>query len=228
MNPQRLGRVAVLFACGLFLLASCSNDLGITVFYHQTHGLKPDDPVRWQDQQIGAVTAVEVNPQGRVAVRLRIQSAFRSKVTDQCRFVLMKNAHQPDQRVVKLACLAEGGTPLSHGAEVEGSTTWGFLLEQGRQGLRAWSEQLKAEVARWEQALKRLPVEAWGEQIEDRMVYWTRELEQASEETRRYFKQEVLPALEEAFKKLKQHLSEQGRQDDIRTLERKLEALKQI
>ena len=143
MNPQRLGRVAVLFACGLFLLASCSNDLGITVFYDQTNGLKPDNPVRWQDQQIGAVTAVEVNPQGRVAVRLQIQSAFRSKVTDQCRFVLMKNAHQTDQRVVKLACLVEGGTPLSHGAEVEGSTTWGFLLEQGHD---QQSDQRKAFV----------------------------------------------------------------------------------
>lgn len=228
MHSRGVGRVTILWVCGLLLLASCTSDLDITVYYDQTDGLKPGDLVRWQEQQIGAVTAVEVNPEGRVAVRLRIQRAFRPRVTEQCRFVLMKHVNQSDRRIVKLACLAQGGTPLSNGAEVEGRTTWGFLLEQGRQGLQAWSEQLRLEMERWEQTLKQLPVEAWSRELEDRIEYWTRELEQAGEETRRFFKQEVLPSLEETLEALKRQLPEQDRKDEFQRLERKLEELKRI
>ncbi len=225
-NRQRIGMVVTLGVCGLFLFASCSNDLGMTVLYDQPASLKPDDPVRWQDQQIGTVTAVSVNPQGRVTVAVKIQPAFRARVTDQCRFVLMENLPS-GQHTIDLTCLAEGGTLLPNGAEVEGLTTWGLMLEQGRQGLRAWSKRLKTDLERWEQTLKQLPLEAWSKELEQRITYWTRELEQAGEETRRFFKQEVLPALEEALKKLKQLLpAKEG--DDIHTLQRQLEALKRI
>jgi hypothetical protein len=224
---QRLGMVMLLWICELLLLASCSNDLGVTVFYDQPASLKPDDPVRWQAQRIGTVTAVSVNPQGRVAVAVKIQPAFRATVTDQCRFVLMENALPSGQHAIDLHCLAADGNPLPSGAEVEGLTAWGLLLEQGRQGLRAWSNRLKTDLEHWQQSLQQLPLEAWSKELEQRITYWTRELEHAGEETRRFFKQEVLPALDEALKKLKQLLPAEQR-DDVYTLEQKLEALKRI
>ena len=224
---RRMGIAVLLGIGGLLLLASCSNDLGVTVFYDQPASLKPDDPVRWQEQPIGMVTDVSVNPQGRVAVAVKIQSAFRAIVTDQCRFVLMANALPSGQYAIDLNCLAAGGKPLPDGAEVEGLTAWGLLLEQGRQGLRAWSNRLKTDLERWQQSLKQLPLEAWSKELEQRITYWTHELEQAGEETRRFFEQEVLPVLEEALKQLKQLLPAEE-QDDIHTLEQKLETLKRI
>lgn len=224
---QRIGMVVLPWACGLLLLVSCSNELGVTVLYDSPAGLQPDDPVHWQEQQIGTVSAVSVNKQGRIAVAVKIQSAFRDKVTDQCRFVLRQKGLQGGRHDIDLTCLAEGGTPLSNGAEVEGLTTWGLLLEQGRQGLRAWSERMKNDLERWQQTLKQLPLEAWAGELEQRMTYWTRELEQAGEETQRFFKQEVLPTLEEALKNFRQRLPSQER-DKAEKLERQLEALKRI
>lgn len=224
---QRIGMVVLYWVCGLLLLASCSNDLGVTVLYDLPAGLKPDDAVRWQDRQIGVVSSVSVNKQGRAAVAVKIQQAFRDKVTDQCRFVLRQKGLRAGQQNIELICLAEGGTPLPHGAEVEGLTTWGLLLEQGRQGLRAWSERMKNDLEHWEQALKQLPLEAWTKELDQRMTYWARELEQAGEETQRFFKQEVLPALEEALKNLERQLPSQER-DKVEKLERQLEELKRI
>jgi hypothetical protein len=224
---QRIGMVVLHWACGLLLLVSCSNELGVTVLYDSPAGLQPDDPVHWQEQQIGTVSAVSVNKQGRIAVAVKIQPAFRDKVTDQCRFVLRQKGLQGGRHDIDLTCLAEGGTPLSNGAEVEGLTTWGLLLEQGRQGLRAWSERMKNDLERWQQALKQLPLEAWAGELEQRMTYWTRELKQAGEETQRFFKQEVLPTLEEALKNFRQRLPSQER-NKAEKLERQLEALKRI
>jgi ABC-type transporter Mla subunit MlaD len=227
MRHGQIGVAVLGWACGLLLLVSCSNELGITILYDPPASLKPGDPVHWQDQPIGTVSAVSVNKQGRVAVAVKIQPAFRANVTDQCRFVLMRQRIQPGQYVIDLTCLTADGTPLPNGAEVEGLTTWGFLLEQGRQGLQAWSEQLKTDLNRWQQTLKQLPLEAWAQELEQRLTYWSRELEQAGEETQRFFKQEVLPALEAAINNLKQQLPPQER-DKTQKLERQLEELKRI
>ena len=226
-RAQRIGMVVSSYLCALFLLLSCSNDLGVTVLYDPPAGLKPDDPVRWQEQQIGSVSSVSVTKQGRVAVAVTIQPAFRDKVTDQCRFVLRQKGLQAGRQDIELTCLAAGGTPLSNGAEVEGLTTWGLLLEQGRQGLRAWSERMKNDLERWQQALKQLPLEAWARELEQRMTYWAHELEQAGEETERFFKQDVLPALEEALAQLKRQVPDQER-DKVEKLERQLDELKRI
>lgn len=226
-HGQRIGMAILPWVCGLCLLVSCSNELRVTVLYDPPANLKPDDPVHWQDQPIGTVSAVSVNKQGRVAVAVKIQPAFRANVTDQCRFVLMKKGAQPGQGAIHLTCLAAGGKPLPNGAEVEGLTTWGFLLEQGRQGLQAWSNRLQTDLERWQQTLKQLPLEAWGKELEQRMSYWARELEQAGEETQRFFKQEVLPALEAAIDDLKRQLPPRER-DKTQKLERQLEELKRI
>jgi ABC-type transporter Mla subunit MlaD len=227
MRHGQIGMAVLHWACGILLLVSCSNELGVTVLYDPPAGLKPGDPVHWQDQQIGTVGAVSVNKQGRVAVAVKIQPAFRANVTDQCRFVLMKKGIQPGHYAIDLTCLTADGTPLPNGAEVEGLTTWGLLLEQGRQGLQAWSKRLQTDLERWQQTLKQLPLEAWAKELEQRMTYWTRELEQAGEETQRFFKQEVLPALEAAINNLKQQLPPQE-QDKTQKLERQLEELKRI
>ena len=227
MRHGQIGVAVLGWACGLLLLVSCSNELGITILYDPPASLKPGDPVHWQDQQIGTVSTVSVNKQGRVAVAVKIQAAFRANVTDQCRFVLMKKSIQPEQYAINVTCLAAGGTPLPNGAEVEGLTTWGLLLEQGRQGLQAWSKQLQTDLERWQQTLKQLPFEAWAQELEQRMTYWEHELDQAGAETKRFFKQEVLPALEAAINDLKRQLPPRER-DKTQKLERQLEELKQI
>jgi hypothetical protein len=226
---MRFWVVPLLCVGGLFLVTSCSNDLHVTVLANQMAGLKPDDPVHWRDQQIGTVTAVQVTPEGRVAVRLRIVREFRQQVTDACRFLISSNPNRPGAQAVNLVCLKDGGTPLAAGQEVEASTPLTLLMEQGRRGLQAWSERLKDEMARWSKTLEQLPDTAeWDTHLERLMDYWTRELQQAGAEMRRYFHQEVLPTLEQALKELQQRLEEQGRGHEARPLERKLEELKRL
>ena len=212
--------------CGMLL--ACVGSPQFTVHYDRDEGLKQDDPVLWNQQEIGKVNSVKKNPQGRVAVGLRIGRDFREKVTDESRFLIQADPQRHGQSFVEMVNLAEKGNPLPHGAEVEGSTYLSLQLEKTGRGLTVWSELLEQELERWEKELRQLPLEEWYQELESQMDYWLKELEQAGMETREYFQEEVLPRLKEAVRELRKRLRELGKEKEVETLEIKLEKLKSI
>ncbi len=206
------------------LIAACVGSLGLTVLYDRTEGLKQNDPVLWNEQKIGKVQSVRQNSQGRTAVNLRIRRDFREKVTDESRFLIQNDPQNPGQSLVKMVNLAEKGNPLASGTAVEGSTFLSLQLEKTERGLEAWREQLE----RWERELSQIPESEWYKELEREMDYWLKELAQAGVETREYFKEEILPRLEESLRELRKHLRQLGKEKEVETLEVKLDRLKGI
>ena len=212
--------------CGMLL--ACVGSLHFTVYYDRDEGLKQDDPVLWNQQEIGKVHSVTQNPQGRIAVGLRIGRDFREKVTHESRFLIQADPQHHGQSFVEMVNFAEKGKPLPHGAEVEGSTYLSLQLEKTGRGLTVWSELLEQELERWEKELRQLPLEEWYQELESQMDYWLKELEQAGMETHKYFQEEVLPRLKEAVRELRKRLRDLGKEKEVETLEIKLEKLKSI
>jgi molecular chaperone GrpE (heat shock protein) len=101
-------------------------------------------------------------------------------------------------------------------------------FERGVRGLQSWSELLQQELERWQKELNELPEKHWYKDLERQMDYWAKELEQTGEETRRYFREEVLPRLEEAVRELQRRLRELGKRKDAEILEIKLKKLRHI
>jgi hypothetical protein len=215
------------FIVGGVLLA-CVGSLQFTVLYDRDEGLKQEDPVLWNQQEIGKVRSVKQNPQGRLAVGLKIVRDFREKVTDESRFLIQADPQNYWQKHIEMINLAEGGDPLPNGAEVEGSTNLSLQVERGSRGLAAWSQLLRQELERWQKELNQLPEEEWYKELERQMDYWLNEMEQAGVETRRYFREEVLPRLEEAVRELKRRLRELHKEKDADILQIKLEELRRI
>ena len=193
--------------CGVLL--ACVGSLQLTVLYDRDVGLKQEDPVLWNQQKIGKVHSVKQNPQGRLAVELKIGRDFREKITDESRFLIQADPQHYWQKHIEMINLAEGGDPLPNGAEVEGSTYLSLQVERGSRGLAAWSQLLRQE-------------------LERQMDYWLSEMEHAGIETRRYFREEVLPRLEEAVRELEKRLKELGKKSEAEILNIKLEELKQL
>jgi hypothetical protein len=212
--------------CGVLL--ACVGSLQFTVFYDTDEGLKQEDPVLWDQQEIGKVHSVKQNPQGRLAVGLRIGRDFREKVTEESRFLIQADPQYYWQKHIEMINLAEGGDPLPNGAEVEGSTYLSLQVERGSRGLAAWSQLLLQELERWQKELDQLPEEEWYKELERQMDYWLSEMRQAGIETRRYFREEVLPRLEESVRELKRRLRELHKEKDADILEIKLEELRRI
>lgn len=212
--------------CGVLL--ACVGSIQFTVFYDRNEGLKQEDPVLWNQQEIGKVHSVKQNPQGRLAVGLKIGRDFREKVTEESRFLIQADPQNYWQKHIEMVNLAEGGNPLSNGAEIEGSTYLSLQLERGSRGLAAWLPLLLQELERWQKELNQLPEEEWYRELERQLDYWLSEIGQAGVETRRYFKEEVLPRLEEAVRELEKRLKELGKKNEVEILNIKLEELKQL
>jgi len=212
--------------CGVLL--ACIGSLQLTVMYDNGEGLEPDDQVLWKEQTIGRVQSVEADATGRIAAKLQIKGDFREKITDESRFLIQSDFKDYWQKHVEMVNLAEGGNPLPNDAEVEGSTYLSLQLERGSRGLAAWPKLLLQELDRWEKELNQLPEEEWYKELERQMDYWLSEMGQAGVETRLYFKEDVLPRLEEAVRELKRRLRELNKEEEADILEIKLEELKRI
>jgi hypothetical protein len=226
MQRNHLWVLSLLFLCGLVL--ACLGNLRLTVLYNQADELKAGDRVIWQEQTIGEVQNVEADATGRVAAQLQIKGDFREKVTDKSRFLIQTDPQHYRQKHVEMVNLAEGGNPLPNGAEVKGSTYLSLQVERGSRGLAAWSQLLRQELERWQKELHQLPEEEWYKELERQMDYWLNEMGQAGVETRRYFRQEVLPRLQEAVRELEKRLKELGKENEAEILNIKLEELKQL
>jgi ABC-type transporter Mla subunit MlaD len=221
------------FFLGLFLLvlwvlaSGCASSLRMTVLYDQTRGLKPGDRVFCKGQNIGPVERIEVDPQGRYRVHLQIKQDFRNMVTEQSRFLIQGDPLSPGNRAVEMVQLAPGGRPLADGATVEGSSSISVLLEEGTRGLQSWSKLFQEVLEGWQKEVSQLPEKAWFKNLEQQMENWTRVLEESGEEMHRYFREEVLPRLEESMRELDRRLQELG-EKDIKDLEKKLEQMKNL
>ena len=226
MRRNHLWVLSLMFLCGLVF--ACLANLRLTVLYDQTDELKAGDRVIWQEQTIGEVQNVEADATGRGAAQLQIKGDFREKVTDESRFLIQADPQNYWQKHIEMVNLAEGGNPLPNGAEVEGSTYLSLQLEKGSRGLAAWSQLLQQELERWQKELNQLPEEEWYKELERQMDYWLSEMGQAGVETRRYFREEVLPRLEEAVRELEKRLKELGKKNEAEILNIKLEELKQL
>ena len=87
---------------------------------------------------------------------------------------------------------------------------------------------LRQELERWQKDLDQLPEEEWYKELERQMDYWLSEMGQVGVETRRYFREEVLPRLEEAVRELEKRLKELDKKNEAEILKIKLEELKRI
>ena len=207
-------------------LASCASPHKVLVMYDRPGSLKPGDRVIWENQTIGSVGNFQANPSGKTVVPLEVKSDFRQALTDQSRFLIQPDPDRPGNQSVKMVLLASGGKPLPEGAVVEGSTTFSYWIEKGTRDVQALPKLFQNGLDLLAQELGRLSDNEWQKELERQIEAWTQELQKSGEETRRYFRREVLPKLEMAIQGFLRRLKELGRELDGKTLEDKLENLK--
>jgi hypothetical protein len=226
MSKVALTALRILFLCPL--LWACGGSFHLTVLYDEAYGLQTDAPVMWRGQTIGRVQSIAPADTGRQAVQLRIKQDYREKVTDKSRFFIQDEFRRQRARYIEMVNLAGEGNLLPDGSRVEGSTYLSLQLERGKRQLKTWSELLHHELERWEKELSQLPESEWYRELERQLDYWLLELERAGAETRQYFKEEVLPKLEEAVRDLRRRLRKLGKEKEVEVLHIKLEKLQRI
>jgi hypothetical protein len=222
---RRVSLLMIFLGSAIFFL-SCSVSHRVVVVYDQADGLETGDRVYWEDRVIGRVETLEKNPQAGIHVPLEIKKDFSPMVTNQSRFLIQTDPLRAGHQAVEMVQLAAGGQPLPNGAVVEGSTSFSLLVEKGSREIQGWASLFQDHMSGLEKEMSRLSEREWQKKLEGQMEEWARELERSSQEVRRYFKEEILPQLEEAVQDLLRRLKELEKEEEGRPLERELDHLK--
>jgi hypothetical protein len=204
------------------LVLACSARPRVLVLYDNPQGLKPGDRVLFDSQVIGSVGDFDANPKGETTVPLYINKPYRSKVTDKSRFVIEDDPLKTGSQSVRMVQLSPGGNPLPDEAVVVGSNPLGLTMEKGSSG---FADALEDILKGLEKQISDLPVEQWKKELERQLDFLNQQVAKGTEEARRAFRKEILPRVEQAVQELLRQLKKLGKEDEGKTLERKLDQL---
>jgi ABC-type transporter Mla subunit MlaD len=99
------------------------------VRYADILGLKQDDPVYFQDNNIGKVQKVTYTQEGDYLVDVTISPEFKNAVTVDSKFFIDLDPNDQQGKAVTILQEKPGGEALVQGAIVQGSAKTGFLDE---------------------------------------------------------------------------------------------------
>jgi ABC-type transporter Mla subunit MlaD len=204
------------------LVLACSARPRVLVLYDNPQGLKPGDRVLFDNQVIGSVGDFDANPKGDTTVPLFIKRPYRAKVTDKSRFVIEHDPLKTGSQSVRMVQLSPGGKPLPDEAVVVGSNPLDLTMEKGSSG---FTDVLQDILKGLEKQISGLPVEQWRKELERQLDLLNQQIAKGTEEARRRFQKEILPRIEQAVQELLRQLRKLGKEDEGKTLERKLDQL---
>ncbi|WPD21868.1 MAG: hypothetical protein SD837_16865 [Candidatus Electrothrix scaldis] len=151
MNKLTCLFVSVLIS--IFLFGCLERDLTFQIQYEQLQGLKKDNFIYFQGNQIGKIQKISYRPQGDYLIDVSIQSGFKHAATVDSRFYIGDDPVIADNKALIVEQSQAGGTVIARGALVRGSVSEGivqhvlsgFIQEVGRAGnaMQSKFEQVK-------------------------------------------------------------------------------------
>lgn len=122
-TPGFLG-TCLLLACLLSVVAGCGTGGGVahTVLFRSGSGLDRGDEVRMSGFVIGKVERVELEPDGRVAVGIRLFPKYGHHLTEGARFRVRREGIASIGRYIEVE--PGNGSPVAAGTRFEGEPLW--------------------------------------------------------------------------------------------------------
>lgn len=113
----------------LFLWGCSENPLTFQVRFPEVSGLRQDDLVYFEKNQIGQVTKVSYTNQGDYLVEMEIAPGFKNAVTEDSRFYIERFLAKELNMAVVVEQERPGGVVLKNSTVVQGSARNGYLAE---------------------------------------------------------------------------------------------------
>lgn len=216
---MRFFRTAILVFVSTILFAGC-NTLDFTINFKDINGLGAGDPVVVDKTPVGRVTAIASPGNGRYAVSVEVDKAFKAFMTEHTVFRLAPSPAAPGRTVVRVTQAAPGGMPLQKGAVVQGAE------DPPVQGLSGMLKKLETGFGQFMEEMGRIPESEEYKRLESAMDALAEELKASGKEARETLKNDILPKLRKELETFKKRLEDGGQELD--PLEKKLDTLREI
>lgn len=239
----------VLFAAGCIL----KNNLDFQLRFEKNPGLKADDPVIFEGNQIGTVGKVTYTEKGDYLMQVRVDSEFKNAATVDSRFYIEKTPDHTDKFFLMIEQEKPGGKIIEEGALVQGSLRKSFLNRfisdlttdlQSRLGdLRKEFEKnstkmqsgientinsLSAQFQELKKEVGKAPEREEVRQLRNSLNQLYADMLANEKSIRTKLQQEIIPQIEKELEELKERLQSSGREEEIAPLESELEKIKKV
>ncbi len=127
-NFLRFTMFAVILS-SLFLGGCFERSLTLEVRFSDLSGLKKNDAVFFEENEIGLVKNITYTNQGDYLVAIEITPGFKNAATEDSRFYIGNAPKEPSKKAVIVEQERPGGTLLKKGSIVQGSVKGGYFEE---------------------------------------------------------------------------------------------------
>lgn len=255
MKLQHIHRSIILVYMSLFLLLwGCSeNPLTLQVRFPAVSGLKQNDLVYFDKNEIGLVKKVVYTKQGDYLIELEIASSFKNTATENSRFYI---EHSP-AKTLNMAVIVEqelpGGVVLENGTVVQGSTRSGYFaeilsdlqkkagaaqielnktLKELKSSLDTTSEELEATLDNlsvqfnsFADELGKVPDSQEVKRLEENIKQFADQFQKAQKDVQEHLRNEIIPKFRMELERLHKQLKKEGREEEFEKIDEQVKEL---
>jgi paraquat-inducible protein B len=223
-----LKKLLILMIVSIIGLGCEAENLNLTIKFDQIDGLKANDGVIFEENQIGRVDNVTYTKEGDYLVDVMIYKTYMNAATEHARFFIVSDPQNSEQRVVEMIQILKGGKPLQNNSVLEGSSQSSAIIERLGKDLTKGMESFRKEFNEFSEELKKIPDSQAYKKLEDELDNLYDQMKQSGKDVKETIQKEILPRLEEELENLKKRFHEKGQGDELKPLEIKMEEIKNI
>ncbi len=216
----------------LLLLAAISgcraSEIQLNVTFDRLSGLAKQDRVIFDGNEIGKVRAVQYNPDGSYTVQIAIEKGFLHAVTEYSRFSIVQDPGQVDHKAVSVKLSKPGGAPLENGATVAGDPSESEFFDRLHKDLEDGFAFFKDQLKKFENDVQKYPESEEYKNLKKSLEDLTAEIQQKEKQVREKIKREWLPRIQRELDELREKLKQNGRENELKPLEREVERIRRI
>jgi paraquat-inducible protein B len=223
-----LKKLLILMTVSIIGLGCEAENLNLTIKFDHIDGLKANDGVIFEENQIGRVDNVTYTKEGDYLVDVMIYKTYMNAATEHARFFIVSDPQNSEQRVVEMIQILKGGKPLQNNSVLEGSSQSSAIIERLGKDLTKGMESFRKEFNEFSEELKNIPDSQAYKKLEDELNNLYDQMKQSGKDVKETIQKEILPRLEEELENLKKRFHEKGQGDELKPLEIKMEEIKNI
>ena len=221
-------KIFLLLIISSVMLGCYTRDLNLKIRFAQTEGLRADDRIIFEKNDIGKVDAISYSEGGDYIADVKIDKGFKKAVTENSRFFIINDPSVKGRKAIEMVKVTEGGVPLVKGAVVEGTTRFALLFGQMEKDFGKTMSELGRKINKLSDEVKQLPESEEIKNLEHYLNQLKEKMKKSGKEFREKMQKELLPWIQKEIEKLKERLRKFGREKEVEPLEVKMEEIRKI
>ncbi len=223
-----LKTIQILLMLPLVFWGCKGSDVNIKLRCDQIQGLREGDRVIFEQNRIGEVTGIFYLVDGHYMVDLSIKKDFANAATEYSKFFIIGDPQNKGRKAIEMIQTRRGGSPLTNGATVEGSTRSSAAFSRMGDDLEKGLEDLKEHFARFFEDLRSVPESQEFKKLEKELERLGEEMKRSGKSAREKIQKELLPRLKHEIEKFREQLRKFGREKELEPLETQMKKMREI